>query len=568
MSSFLNKPIKPIDKNINSIKNTISDKSNEDTYLKRVRDKLSSNSFLDAESIALNGYKNYPNNIFIQYAYALTLSKVNKYKESNQLLSEIIKKNSKYQDAIMRLGINYIQLKQYKDAEFNLLKALDLNPNSFHNQNYIVSLYMGQHKYDNVIKHYQKFNKILESNDFVQNCLGVSYIRLGNAEKSLNYFSVAMKLDPDRLEYAMNYANALEFCGHKEKCLEQLEYILDKNILYTDAFRSWCLLNKNVNSSDERVKRILKILKTNKISIEQEIQINQGLWDIYNRENKYELAFNSILKANNLKRSTLNYFSEKTKHEVTKQISYFENYNFKRDNVNKNNKNYIFIVGMPRSGTSLIEQILSSHSKIYGAGELTFFQEYFRETADPDINSEVFLSNSKQKYNEYIKNRIPSDEFKRSQFIIDKLPGNFQFLGIIKACFPESIIIHSQRSMMDLFLSIYTTRFSAGHLYSYNLREINSVYGSYIKIMRFWNKKITDIINLNYEDVVKDTKNEIIKILQHCNLDYEEACLDFYKNKRAVHTASSSQVREKMYTSSINRSEPYIDYINKELQKN
>ena len=222
MSSFLNKPIKPIDKNINSIKNTISDKSNEDTYLKRVRDKLSSNSFLDAESIALNGYKNYPNNIFIQYAYALTLSKVNKYKESNQLLSEIIKKNSKYQDVIMRLGINYIQLKQYKDAEFNLLKALDLNPNSFHNQNYIVSLYMGQHKYDNVIKHYQKFNKILESNDFVQNCLGVSYIRLGNAEKSLNYFSVAMKLDPDRLEYAMNYANALEFCGHKEKCLEQL----------------------------------------------------------------------------------------------------------------------------------------------------------------------------------------------------------------------------------------------------------------------------------------------------------------------------------------------------------
>tara|TARA_B100001540_G_C15321255_1_gene423734 strand:- start:256 stop:516 length:261 start_codon:yes stop_codon:yes gene_type:complete len=85
--------------------------------------------------------------------------------------------------------------------------------------------------------------------------------------------------------------------------------------------------------------------------------------------------------------------------------------------------------------------------------------------------------------------------------------------------------------------------------------------------MKFWNNKITDIINLNYEDVVKDTKNEIIKILQHCNLDYEEECLEFYKNKRAVHTASSSQVREKMYTSSINRSKPYIDYMNRELQK-
>ena len=567
MSSFLKKPIKPINKNIDNLKNITIETTDEDTYLKLIRDKLSSNSFLDAESIALNAYKNYPNNIFIQYAYSLTLSKVNKYKESNQLLSEIIEKDSEYQDAIMRLGINYIHLKQYEDAELNLLKALDLNPNSFHNQNYTVSLYMGQQKYNKVIKHYKKFNKILQNNDFVQNCLGVSYIRLGNAEKSLNYFSVAMKLNPKRLEYAMNYANALEFCGHKEKCLEQLEYILDNNLLYTDAFRSWCLLNKNVNSSDRRVKRILKILKTNKVSIEQEIQINQGLWDIYNRENKYELAFNSILKANNLKRSTLNYFSEKTKHEVTKQISYFENYNFKTDKVNKNNMNYIFIVGMPRSGTSLIEQILSSHSKIYGAGELTFFQEYFREISEPDINSEIFLSNLKQKYSEYIKNRIPSDEFKRSQFIIDKLPGNFQFLGIIKACFPEAIIIHSQRSMMDLFLSIYTTRFSAGHLYSYNLQDINSVYESYINIMKFWNNKITDIINLNYEDVVKDTKNEIIKILQHCNLDYEEECLEFYKNKRAVHTASSSQVREKMYTSSINRSKPYIDYMNRELQK-
>ena len=142
------------------------------------------------QKIILNAYKNYPNNIFIQYAYSLTLSKVNKYIESNQLLSEIIEKDGKYQDAVMRLGINYMLYSKYKDAEINLLKALDLNPNSSHNQNYTVSLYMGQQKYNKVIKHYKKFNKILQNNDFVQNCLGVSYIRLGN-QKSLNYFSIA-----------------------------------------------------------------------------------------------------------------------------------------------------------------------------------------------------------------------------------------------------------------------------------------------------------------------------------------------------------------------------------------
>ena len=92
MSSFLKKPIKPINKNIDNLKNITIETTDEDTYLKLIRDKLSSNSFLDAESIALNAYKNYPNNIFIQYAYSLTLSKVNKYKESNQLLSEIIEK--------------------------------------------------------------------------------------------------------------------------------------------------------------------------------------------------------------------------------------------------------------------------------------------------------------------------------------------------------------------------------------------------------------------------------------------------------------------------------------------
>ena len=108
-----------------------------------------------------------------------------------------------------------------------------------------------------------------------------------------------MKLNPKRLEYAMNYANALEFCGHKEKCLEQLEYILDNNLLYTDAFRSWCLLNKNVNSSDIRVKRILKILKTNKVSIEQEIPIIFGILTVENHSQAKSRITNAVSYAEN-----------------------------------------------------------------------------------------------------------------------------------------------------------------------------------------------------------------------------------------------------------------------------
>jgi hypothetical protein len=281
----------------------------------------------------------------------------------------------------------------------------------------------------------------------------------------------------------------------------------------------------------------------------------------------YENSFNHINIANNLKNTSNNYTVGDETISLDRYKKYFEDIQILPSN---NIKKLIFIVGMPRSGTSLVEQILSSHEKVFGAGELGYLTKIIHETFLNKKNNfirnniseynETELESSKNKYFNYL-----NDFAFKEEFLTDKAPLNFQWIGFILKIFPGSKIINCERDAMDTCWSNYKNHFVSKDLnFTYNFTNLGNFYKFYQNLMNYWKMKFNDKIhNIKYEDLIQNNKIEIEKLLKFCELDWDEKCLEFYKNKRKVSTASMAQVRSPVYKSSIEKWKLYSKFLDK-----
>ena len=228
----------------------------------------------------------------------------------------------------------------------------------------------------------------------------------------------------------------------------------------------------------------------------------------------------------------------------------------------------VFIVGMPRSGTSLVEQILASHPKVHGAGELphvtwianTLSKMTSSAKSYPDCIRELkreHLNECAARYLEMLKQSAPD-----AQRITDKMPHNFRHLGLIQLLFPAARVIHVVRDPMDTCLSCYFQEFSAAHAYTRSLRDLGAHYRDYERLMQHWHNTLTiPILTLHYEDVVSNLGEFSRKLIAFCDLEWDDACLDFHRQDRVVQTLSAEQVRRPIYSSSVGRWKNYRSHL-------
>jgi len=245
----------------------------------------------------------------------------------------------------------------------------------------------------------------------------------------------------------------------------------------------------------------------------------------------------------------------------------FANYNFEKIITKKDSKNLIFIMGMPRSGTTLVEQIISSHPNVYGSGELNFlsriiyknffqedklsFKDKFNEFTGAD------LSLISKQYFDFIQNFNSN-----KNYITDKALFNFQWIGFIKILFPDAKIINCTREPKDNCLSIYKNLFENEGHWCYNKPELVECYKLYVDLMNFWNKKMPgEIYNIKYEELIENPNSKIRELVDAAGLNWDEKCLKFNENKNAIKTLSVNQARKKIYTSSISLYEKYKPYL-------
>ncbi len=222
---------------------------------------------------------------------------------------------------------------------------------------------------------------------------------------------------------------------------------------------------------------------------------------------------------------------------------------------------------MPRSGTTLVEQILASHPDVYGGGELgdlkRIITSYFGMEDDTGFADKIRQTESEyfigagDEYVTSVRNHFNTDKF-----ITDKMPGNFKFIGMIRLMLPNAKVIHCRRDPLDTCLSIFKNYFSKSHYYAYDLTELGKYYNLYRDLMKHWHSVLPDFIyDIQYEDVVADQEKQSRALLEHCGLEWDDACLEFHRTDRPVMTASASQVRRPIYKDSVQSWKRYENWL-------
>ena len=270
-----------------------------------------------------------------------------------------------------------------------------------------------------------------------------------------------------------------------------------------------------------------------------------------------------IKKGNDIKKEITNYQIEKDK-KLFEEIISFQEKNELNNNSKGNMKNVIFILGMPRTGSSMVEQIISNHSEVEGGGEislLSFYLDKFFNNKNKNLDINEHLNLIKKEYLDYL-NKIT-----KSKIITDKAPLNFRWIGIIKYLFPNCKIIHCKRDPLESSWSIFKNEFERGMFFSNTFEDIAEFYHLYKNLMDYWKKKIDDnIFDLNYEDLINDPENKIKEIISYCGLNWQDNCLEFYKNKKSIKTVSFMQARKPIYKDSLKGSSKFKKHLN-QLEK-
>ena len=339
----------------------------------------------------------------------------------------------------------------------------------------------------------------------------------------------------------------------------------------------WSLANlKTYKYKPQEIKEMEHQLNQDELPERERVHLLFALGKAYEDISNIKKSFEYYKEGNSLNRGRSSY-DPKAIEALTERIIKFFNKEFL---ISKENSGYdvpdpIFIVGLPRSGSTLIEQILSSHSKIEGTMELPNMLNIARKlgsgSKDTTSYPEVLNKLSEVDLVSLGKSYIKETMFLRSDLplFIDKMPNNFSHIGLIQLILPNAKIIDARRNPMDTCFSCFKQLFARGQVFTYDLSEVARYYINYIKLMDHWDEVLPGKVHkVVYEDMVGNQEEETKKLLNFCNVPFEENCLRFYESQRAVKTASSEQVRQPIYNQSINlwkNYEPFLDDLKQGL---
>jgi tetratricopeptide (TPR) repeat protein len=442
------------------------------------------------------------------------------------------KLNNNFLEAKLNLGGLYYELGKYREAIAEYRDVLDKNKNIEHAHQLIADALIKEIKHDVATDHHIKAISINPKNPINFFLLGADYIYTGDKNLAAENFKKALILDP---KYCAAY------------------YGLSKV--------------QKISLSDPVVQQIKKLLIDKTVLSSDKVYLNFTMAKIHESNDDDEQFFEYLTIGNKLRNQESKFDIGKTKNQITIIKNIFKNKIFKNKKLIEQFKEKIeicpiFIVGMPRSGTSLIEQILSNNDIVFGAGELDTIHEFLLKLVSSE-SSEIQLIDG---LNVLKKNYLERLEYiTDKKIIIDKLPLNFYWIGFIKTIFPNAKIIHIKRDPIAINFSIYKNLFEEGAIeFSYDEDDIINFYKFYEELMQFWNEIYSEeILNIDYDLLVNNPAIEAKKIFKFTNVDFNSNYLKIENNSRAVTTASDLQIRNKIYKGSSENWKKYKKYLKK-----
>lgn len=431
------------------------------------------------------------------------------------------------------LGNVLQKLRRIDEAIAHYRRALDIEPDHAEAHRNLGNALLALDRNEEAIAHYERSLAITPGQAEVHNNIGAAYHVLGRFEDAYRAYEQAVALTPRKAAILLNLASLKPFTATSDPRLKPLEALAEPGT---------------------------------SLDADDEIAVHFALGKAFSDLDQHERAFRHFLTGNALKRRRIIYDESNTLRGFARIRAVFDR-ELLGERGGDPSSLPVFIVGMPRSGTTLIEQILASHSRVFGGGEREDFRELVSTltaangAAFPETVATLSPDDRRRlgaRYLEAIKVTDPTAER-----IVDKMPMNFLYLGLIHLVLPQARIIHVRRDPVDTCASCFSLLFTGNLAYTYDLGELGRYYRAYEALMAHWRAVLPKDVMLEvaYEDVVADLEGQSRAILAHCGLKWEAACLSFHQTQRPVHTASVAQVRQPIYRSSVGRWRRYRAFL-------
>ena len=502
------------------------------------------------------------------YNLGVTLRELDKIEEAIKSYKKAISIKNAYPNAHFNLGNALLSLKQYDGAIKHFESTIAFNPKFAKAYNNLGLVYKRLGKDQEAGKKFDEALVIKPDYAEAANFRGVIFQNAGDLNNAIKYYQKSLQINPNLVDAYNNIGLAEKELNKTDNAIKAFENALTVDPNFASAYYNLSRF-KHYALSTKQVTKMQLLLCTDGISQSELIYLNFALANANENLGNQDEFFKYLHEANRLRKKELNYSFETSQKlfSIIYEIFNEAPFGIKKSLQTKTlTKRPIFILGMPRSGTSLVEQIISSHDSVYGAGELSTLMELLypilkdrlSSGKDQNISSESNLTLIRKKYLDSLAHLDTS-----ANIITDKTPANFQNIGFIFSIFPDAKIIHLNRDPRAICWSIYKSNWSeTGYGFSYNVDDLVKFYSLYSNLMNFWHKKFPGkIYDICYEDLTTNQEQETRKLLEYCGLEWDENCLNFHKNKRAVKTASSLQVRDKMYQGSSEAWKKYEAHI-------
>jgi tetratricopeptide (TPR) repeat protein len=510
-----------------------------------------------------------------------------------------------YAEARNNLGIALSALGRHEDAVAQFKAAIALRPSYVEAHRSLANAFGALERYEEAAEHYQKVLASLPHDAEARTALGNTLFRLDRPDEAMAEYQKALAADPNYAEARNSLGNTLHRAGRSQEALTHFHRSLaidptdarthanlgallvalgrtsEANAAFEKAAdlsprkagHYWNLASARRFAADDRHFVAMQKLasKANSLEVAEQIDLNFALGKAFADVGDQRRSFDHMLAGNALKRQQINYDEAKALAHLERiRAAFTAGLIGEKGGRGDPSLLPVFIVGMPRSGTTLIEQILASHPAVFGAGELRHMTKLSGQIGATDTTdatgfpeavgclSPEALRDIGTRYVEAVQRLAPD-----AQRITDKMPGNFSFAGLIHLALPNARIIHACRDARDTAFSCFSLLFATGLEFTYDLGELGRYYRGYQALMAHWREVLPEgvMLEVHYEQLVADLEGEVRRIIAHCGLEWDDACLSFYNTERSVLTASATQVRRPIYQSSIGRWRAHADRL-------
>lgn len=488
------------------------------------------------------------------------LQELDRHEEAVECYKKALEIKPGYAESLNNLGVAYLAEGKADEAIECYKKAIGIRPDyaeAYNNWGYALE---DQRRHDEAVEVYEKAVSLKPDYAEAFNNMGLALKEAGRLDEAVANHKKAAELKPDFAKAHNNIGNVYQQQGKFDLAAGAYLKAIEIQPDLAAAYRNLVSCKKFAAGDDGLLSVIEGFLEKGGLKGEDEGDLHFALGKINDDLGHYEKAFRHYKKANDYE--TTRYEFDRSKHSghIDKLIaSYTKEYFDERRLWGSGSELPVLIVGMMRSGTTLVEQIIASHPKAFGAGELNFWDEQERKIEERNgVLDEQFADGMAVSYIDHLRGFSPE-----ALRITDKMPHNFMRLGLFHLAFPHGRIIHCKRNPVDSCLSIYFHKFGGHHPFAYDLDDISFFCNEYLRLMEHWRSVLPDeiFLEVQYEELVEDQEGVSRAMLEFCGLKWDDQCLSFHEHDRPVRTASNWQVRQPLYKSSKERWRNYEPFL-------